>query len=74
MHAAALAALAPMLPLSLRAETAPRLWPRYRDVIAIDGEGGLELLRGRIQAEHHDAAAPRIVGGDHRLDLSPGLR
>ena len=42
MHAAALAALAPMLPL--RAAT-PELWPRYRDVITIDGEGGLELLR-----------------------------
>jgi membrane dipeptidase len=44
LHASALAALAPMLPL--RAETAPKLWPRYRDAIAIDGEGGLELLRG----------------------------
>lgn len=46
MHAAALAALAPMLPLSLRAAPAPKLWPRYRDVVAIDGEGGLDLLRG----------------------------
>ena len=43
MHAAALAALAPMLPL--RAETEPRLWPRYRDAVAIDGEAGLDLLR-----------------------------
>ena len=42
MHAAALAALAPMLPLRA---AAPELWPRYRDVITIDGEGGLELLR-----------------------------
>jgi len=45
LHAAALAALAPMLPLPLRAEAAPELWPRYRDVLAIDGEGGLDLLR-----------------------------
>jgi membrane dipeptidase len=44
MHAAALAALAPMLPL--RAAPAPKLWPPYRDAIAIDGEAGLELLRG----------------------------
>jgi membrane dipeptidase len=46
MHAAAFAALAPMLPLPLAAAPAPKLWPRYRDVIAIDGEGGLDLLRG----------------------------
>jgi membrane dipeptidase len=46
LHAATIAALAPVLPLPLCAATAPKLWPRYRDVIAIDGEGGLELLRG----------------------------
>jgi membrane dipeptidase len=46
MHAAALAALAPALPRSLRAAAVPQRWPRYRDVLAIDGEGGLELLRG----------------------------
>ena len=46
LHATTLAALAPMLPLSLRAAPAPKLWPHYRDVIAIDGEGGLDLLRG----------------------------
>jgi membrane dipeptidase len=44
VHAAALAALAPMLPL--RAASAPKLWPPYRDAMAIDGESGLELLRG----------------------------
>ncbi|HEY6894369.1 MAG TPA: membrane dipeptidase [Rhodanobacteraceae bacterium] len=43
LHAAALAALAPALPL--RAAPATERWPRYRDVISIDGEGGLELLR-----------------------------
>ena len=43
VRASALAALAPMLPLRA---AVPATWPRYRDTLAIDGEAGLELLRG----------------------------
>ena len=65
LHAATLAALAPLLPLG--AATEPKLWPRYRDVIAIDGEAGLDLLRaddidaGTIERELAQARASGLT-------------
>src|SRR5690242_18509690 len=63
LQLAALSALAPML-RAHAAEAAP-VWPRYRDVIAIDGEGGLDLLRedgGDEKAVARELAETRASG------------
>jgi membrane dipeptidase len=63
LQLAALSALAPVL--RARAADSAQTWPRYGDVIAIDGEGGLDLLRedgGDEKAVARELAETRASG------------
>ncbi len=75
LQLAALSALAPMLRANAM-QTAP-VWSRYRDVIAIDGEAGLDLLHedgGDEKAVARELAESRASGLSATLFQVTGVR